>query len=256
MPLEASGRIESHLDSWRGFAPLISEQILPFAGHAIWRGQSSAEWALETSFDRAARKSGVEPTETLAQLHLQRFKRATRGRRTPRGPSSLSDDEWWTLGQHYGLVTPLLDWTYSPYVALYFAFSDPASSDPDGNRAVWLFNVRKFERWVQRKISQTPHDVIDPGIRILDPLVDENARLVNQNGLFTRLPVGLTVDAWAKQTATTDEFTALWKLIIPDKERDDCLRHLNQMNINHVTLFPDLDGASRHCNNQLTIQNY
>ena len=41
-----------------------------------------------------------------------------------------SEDNWWALGQHYGLATPLLDWVYSPYVCLtFFSFRE---ADNDG----------------------------------------------------------------------------------------------------------------------------
>ena len=91
---------------------------------------------------------------------------------------------------------------------------------------------------------------------MLDPLVDENARLVNQNGVFTRLTVGITIDTWVRENVTGEGDCPLVKVLIPSTDRVDCLRHLNQMNINHVTLFPDLDGSSRHCNHQLTMPQY
>jgi hypothetical protein len=160
----------------------------------------------------------------------------------------LTKDEWWALGQHYGLATPLLDWTYAPYVALYFAFWDVACSDPHNTRAVWGFTPKLLNELNENAGAGET-------FRLLDPLVDENARLVNQNGIFTRGPVGLTMDVWAR-TADLAAQQPLWKIVIRDRHRDDCLRHLNLMNINHVTLFPDLEGASRHCNNKLTIQNY
>lgn len=246
----------SQLTSWREFTDVVTGgDLLSFGRQVIWRGQSSAEWALETSFDRAVRKSGMEPTAALAYRHLQSFKRAARGRRTVPVGSQLSEDEWWSLGQHYGLVTPLLDWTYAPYVALYFAFLDPSSSSAEGNRAVWAFNTSMLDRLKENALQGVPHPSAAEMFNLLDPLVDENARLVNQNGVFTRGPVGQTMDAWVL-TADIGALSPLWKLVIPDKDREDCLRHLNQMNINHVSLFPDLDGASRHCNNQITIRNY
>jgi hypothetical protein len=43
--------------------------------------------------------------------------------------SNISDLELWQLGQHYGLPSPLLDWSYSPYVALFFSLLEKQTAD-------------------------------------------------------------------------------------------------------------------------------
>jgi len=50
----------------------------------------------------------------------------------------------------------------------------------------------------------------------------------------------------------------LIKVMIPEKKTDraECLKFLNRMNINHLTLFPDLYGSSQFCEMSLDIKNY
>ena len=94
-------------------------------------------------------------------------------------------------------------------------------------------------------------------MRFIDPLMDENARLVNQGGLFTTVPAGLTVDEWLRAVVNKDEDAGmLVKISIPNVGREDCLRSLNAMNINRSSLFPDLAGAAAFCNMSMEIENY
>lgn len=95
-----------------------------------------------------------------------------------------------------------------------------------------------------------------PIVEIVRPLSDENSRLVNQRGLFTRGPNNIDLEEWVKEYYEDDNSWHLTKLIIPKTHGEDCLRYLNRMNINHATLFPDLYGASQFCNVDLTISDY
>ena len=51
----------------------------------------------------------------------------------------------WTIGQHYGLPTPLLDWTEVPYHAVYFIFYEKFK-DEKGYRVVYALNLPEIER--------------------------------------------------------------------------------------------------------------
>jgi hypothetical protein len=94
-------------------------------------------------------------------------------------------------------------------------------------------------------------------VEFFTPFQDENSRLVNQNGLFSRCSAGKSLDTWIQEKFPNikDEGVML-KLLIPDSDREECLRTLNKMNINHLTLYPDLFGASNYVNTAATIKKY
>lgn len=254
---ERSGRIPvTRLDSWRNYTELLESPFFNRPGvQLIFRGQRRSDWSLMPTLGRLSDNGIV--TENLAVTQLERFKRAIRGRLSD---NSLvdEDDELWSIGQHHGLMTPLLDWTYSPYVALFFAFAKTDSKDEEENpyRVVYVLN---------KSFILEHQDETD--IRLWEPRKDSYGRLVNQAGLFTFSPYDDTIEnKLATKLADGDGFEDeelssaseeeqpdilakyICKIYIRNEERDECLRHLRRMNVHHASLFPDLIGASEYCN--------
>lgn len=254
---ERSGRIPvTRLESWRNYTELLES---PFFNHPgiqlIFRGQRRSDWSLMPTLGRLSDNGVV--TENLAATQLERFKRAIRGRLSD---NSLvdEDDELWSIGQHHGLMTPLLDWTYSPYVALFFAFAKADSKDEEENpyRVVYVLN----KSFILEHQDET-------GIRLWEPRKDSYGRLVNQAGLFTFSPYDATIENKLANVLADDEAFEdeelrsaseedqpdllaryICKIYIRNEWRDACLRHLRRMNVHHASLFPDLIGASDYCN--------
>ncbi|MFZ5458531.1 MAG: FRG domain-containing protein [Pseudomonadota bacterium] len=254
---ELSGRIPvTRLESWRDFTDLLESDFFnrPTV-QLVFRGHRRFDWSLMPTLGRLTTNGIV--TDELAQTQLERFKFAVRGRL--KNPNLVAeDDELWAIGQHYGLMTPLLDWTYSPYVALFFAFHKDDSKEEAANpyRAVYVLNK-----------SFLADNEGETGIRVWEPRKDDHGRLVNQAGLFTFSPTDATIENKLATVLADDELFEdeelrvasedeqptilakyICKIYIRNEERDACLRHLRRMNVHHASLFPDLLGASEYCN--------
>ncbi len=254
---ELSGRIPvTRLESWRDVTLLLESDFFNRTGvQLVFRGHRRHDWGLMPTLGRVTTNGIV--SEALATAQLDRFKRAVRGRLSDTGLVD-EDDELWAVGQHHGLMSPLLDWTYSPYVALFFAFHKEDVKDEKDNpyRALYVLD----KSFLTANEGET-------GIRVFEPRKDQHGRLVNQAGLFTFSPFDATLenkltDVLSDEEGYTDEALRaasedeqpeilaryICKIYIRNEERDACVRHLRRMNVHHASLFPDLLGASEYCN--------
>lgn len=249
------GVVTYHLPKWQYFPDFIHSEMLDYRTY-VWRGHRNSDWLLEPTLDRALKELPTRKRSRRHEIHLEAFKYAARGRRGNHPSILNNDNDWWALGQHHGLATPLLDWTTSPFVAAFFAFVEFGDPQTD-NRAVFAVSRAAIEKKSQEIIKEHKSQGRKPIIEFVRPFSDENSRLVSQAGLFTRAPDCVDIETWVRgRFAGETETMYLIKIYIPDRDRDLAMRSLNRMNINHLTLFPDLHGACSFCNMDLVIGKY
>lgn len=235
---------ELRIDSLEALRECL-EGNLGNARHLVYRGHADARWKLESTLHRlieGARRTGAKQGSIgrFVEMHVERFKLEIRGRRGD-NPSKLTGDDLWALGQHYGLATPLLDWSRSPYIALFFALERINFEEED--RALWCLDKTRVE--IENRELEERNQ-----LRFIVPDTDDNKRLLGQSGLFSKGPVMSSVDDWVRRHLGSTTYPVLRKLVLPGDHafRKRCLRTLELMNLNHSTIFPDLIGASRYCN--------
>lgn len=246
------GVLTIDLFSWEYFDDYVNQKIVDYKEY-IFRGQASSIWKLEPTIDRLLKKEKKSEAPRLISEHLEHFKLSARGRRGSNPPCLTNENEWWALGQHFGLATPLLDWTHSPFVAAYFAFCTEFNENSP-YRVIYALQYKLVSDMCEG-LRKRLGDKFKDDITTFTPMSDENTRLVNQGGLFTRSPYGIDIESWVRKYFKGFDRGTLIKIVIPTGGRKLALINLNRMNINHSSLFPDLYGSSKHCNLHLSIYN-
>ena len=275
-----AGYFQIKLNDWKQFVDYVYQDLLEYEKY-VWRGQRCEDWGLVPTIDRLIQNGEISQTDhyNFQRRHLDNFKLAARGRRGINPPQINEENDWWALGQHHGLATPLLDWTKSPFVAAFFAFIETDTPQTE-HRAIFALHQTTIENsanekcikensWRSEQREQYMREgkkipllnsighVAEPELIFIRPFSDENHRLLNQSGLFTRSMTKESIESWVLNNHSTDDNgMTLIKFLVPDTEREKCLQTLNRMNINPLSLFPDLSGASKYCNLYSEIKNY
>jgi len=256
-----------------------------------FRGHADTAWDLETSLDREtilqyATKSldgmQVSGMERRAASHEKPMMRDFQKRAHQYLHHLPGDDEiidWLALMQHYGAPTRLLDWTRSPYVALYFAVE---KSVPKRSAAVWAIDCdwalkesanscgqfdpnlshaelsAKMSRFVNERLA-CEADSSDAPVRVVpaDPK-HVNERMAAQQGLFLcnlslHAPFDIALLGMIIRDDKPDK-PPVRKLVVRPQERIAFLKQLRRLNITSASLFPGLEGFARSLATELKIK--
>lgn len=248
MRLQSLEELESHLKQIRRGLRDRNTTGCVIQSEPLFRGHVDASWRLETTLERffpdeqisvriynsyLARAKPTVETVTGRKWRLSRDMRLSHGALVDEPPSI----EFMAYARHHGYPSPLLDWSRSPYVALYFAFSKAIN-----NQDIALFVFIKAPEGVRSGNIQ------DPQICELSRLNATHVRHISQQSRYTICVKNIEGDEWAycshelvMQPHGASQ-NSLQKITLPGSLRLEILDKLDHMNINGYTLFNDEDG--------------
>lgn len=242
-PPDAAGVEAERCRTWHEFKQWASRSREE-GGVVAYRGHGNADFRLKTSLHRAGRhRLERYCAETL--LQFRDHAEAVSGMRFNLGDK---DDYSILLGlaQHHGLPTPLLDWTGSPYIAAFFAFSDAlesASARPEASHVRIYGLTRDF---VRRTCSAGPVALtqIRPYVASLSISPRNNPRLYAQQGLFLATNIADIESHLCRQAEERGE-AILTAADVPIECASEALEDLAFMGLTAASMYPGLDGVCR-----------
>jgi hypothetical protein len=228
---------------------IISEQFTNGTysrGQYLFRGQGGESWLLSSTFDRwyleyggdLANKTKVADhllDEFVKECELEDIPEEVRSNRL----LMLS------MAQHNGLPTRLLDWSESPYVAAFFAFS--------GHIRHGINTERNVAIWVLDSTNVIWNDEF--GCKIVTVPCFGNERIRNQHGRFTHLKApSNSLEDYVAQFPSTD--LALKKYLVPVSQARAAMADLDSMGINHARVYPGLTGNAKAAEVRVILSMY
>lgn len=203
----------------------------------IFRGQPDQR-RLRTSFHRTRRKDLVRYFERdIPALYVRMCAQLAQRLDISK---SLELGALYGLAQHHGYPTPLLDWTYSPYIASYFAYRnvDWALAGADNRVRIFVLDAKKWNEDMMQ-YDRTHH--VRPHLSIMRLLPLSNPRMIPQMAISTLTNVD---DIESLISAYEEDGSSyLTAIDLPVSEKPKIQRELEFMGISAGSMFPGLDGT-------------
>ena len=241
--------------SWDDFQGIVAG---PKYRNWAFRGQEDATWPLFSSLSRYLRRHSVHAGAWAEQeARIYRIFKRKAHLFLSHVPADDDAFQWLALMQHHGAPTRLLDLTWSPYVALFFALQNAGTDSAVFAMAfprIWRVK-HKFPK--SKPMTQETFGLRTAGayeryylgnqvrfVSVGEPFV-MNQRLIAQSGTFAvpgvvDVPVEEILSGYPAPEQTIAKF-----VIRTAKVRDEAMLSLYNMNITHASLFPGLDGMAR-----------
>ncbi|HEX7022107.1 MAG TPA: FRG domain-containing protein [Trueperaceae bacterium] len=235
------------------FAGSWNPELHRYRSHYAFRGIGNADFRLNSSLSRLGGDyAALEPNL------LRNFRKYA-----PRAaPERDSVWYWLSVGQHHGLPTRLLDWTFSPLVALHFMTAEIELYGKDG--LVWAVDFvaahELLPSELRTSLESEGADVFTAEM-LSAAIPDLKAFGCEQNAPFAIFfePPSLDeriVNQWALHSAISDPNASMgdWldahpdiyrSIVVPAELKWEVRDKLDQANITERVLFPGLDGLSR-----------
>lgn len=215
-------------------------------GRFLFRGQGGGSWALSSTFDRwySAYDGTLANKTRIADQLLETF---TKECELEDIPEHVRNDKilMLSMAQHNGLPTRLLDWSESPYVAAFFAFSGHIRHgvNLEKNVAIWVLDSTQ-EIWNA-----------EFGCNIVTVPCFGNERIRNQHGRFTHLksPAN-SLEEYVAQFQ--QQGMALKKYLLPVNQAGAAMADLDSMGLNHARIYPGLSGNAKAAEVRVILSMY
>lgn len=239
----------------------------------IYRGQSDAQWTLQPSLERLLQDpSKRDSLVKLETYSLRSFMSKFHLYDTENNQRPDSKLAWLAAMQHYGVPTRLLDFSESPYIALYFALeSHTPLSHSDfalyaiDHSAVMQASIESIKVQIP-EFNETRETVYLNRDKIFDKTIDRssldilwiteprvvNTRVDKQAGTF--LVSGnrkRTIDELIQDPIYKD--CSIKKYIIPESFFDGIFAMLRKANITAKSMYGDLFGLAGSIRMELRV---
>ena len=206
----------------------------------LFRGQGDSSWELSPSLERV-----LDTSESITHLYADWAdlgKRLLEDFKNHAAPFlniiPSNDVEWMVQAQHYGLPTPLLDWTTNPLKALFFAVENPDLDDK--NAAVFLATGDIYT-------TEEVNDSINDYFHCFYPK-HINERITAQEGCFSLYPLPEEFEPFSQFFEDKDFCSAgFWlnlKIIIPATCKAQIRKELTKLGVTRRTIYPGLDSIA------------